>query len=114
MSDETNRKLPPVETRFKPGHTGNPGGVPRSRDKLSRAFANALAKDFEAHGENAITRARESDPVRYVQIIASLMPKQIEQTRPLEDLSDDELAAAIALLRSRLAEGAGDGTSVTH
>lgn len=114
MADDT-RKLPPEATRFKPGSTGNPGGVPRSRDKLTRAFANALAADFDKHGVKAIEDARMDDPVRYVQIVASLMPKQIEQTQPLDDMGDDELLAAIAFLRSQLApEGSGVGDGTTH
>lgn len=114
MASDT-RKLPPEATRFKPGQSGNPGAVPRSRDKLTRAFANALAADFEKHGVQAIEDARTADPVKYVQIVASLMPKQIEQTQPLDDIGDDELLAAIAFLRSQLTpEGTGDGAGPTH
>jgi hypothetical protein len=111
----TRKNFPNVAAQFKPGTTGNPGGVPRSRDKLTRAFANALAEDFDKHGVKAIEDARMADPVRYVQIVASLMPKQIEQTQPLDDMGDDELLAAIAFLRSSLtAEGAGAGDGTTH
>ena len=112
---DTRKSFPNPSTQFKRGTTGNPGGVPRSRDKLTRAFANALAADFDEHGKQAIVDAREADPVKYVQIVASLMPKQIEQTQPLDDIGDDELLAAIAFLRSQLtAEDAGAGDGTTH
>ena len=113
MSDD-NRKLPPVETRFKPGQSGNPGGMPKgTRTHLTRKFVAALANDFDDHGADAIAACREKDPARYVQIVASLMPKQVEATQPLDDLNDEQLTAAIAFLRSRLAESAGDGISPT-
>lgn len=111
MSDD-NRKLPPIETRFKPGQSGNPGGKPKNaRNWLQVNFLKALAEDFEAHGVTAISAARTSDPMGYVRTIASLLPKQVEQTQPLEDVSDAELIAGIALLRSRLAGGDGEGVS---
>jgi hypothetical protein len=114
MSDDE-QNLPPVEKRFKPGQSGNPGGKPKNaRNRLTTAFLNALANDFDAHGVKAIQDARSEDPVKYMQIVATLMPKQIEQTQPLDDVSDAELLAGIALLRSRLAEGAGTGTGATH
>lgn len=114
MSDPVDRKrnLPPVETRFKPGQSGNPGGRPvGARNALQTRFLKALAKDFDEHGEEAIKDARERDPVRYVQIVAALMPKQVEQTTPFEDVSDAELIAGIALLRARLAESTGAGAA---
>jgi hypothetical protein len=110
IDDDGPKHIPPVAYRFKPGQSGNPGGRPvNSRNRLTTAFLNALARDFDRHGVGAIEAAREKDPVRYVQIVASLMPKQIEQKRPLEDLTDDELIAGIALLRARLAQSVGDG-----
>lgn len=107
----SNPKLPPVETRFKAGQSGNPGGKPRgSRNALQGDFMRRLADDFERFGIYAIARARRSDPLGYVKVVASLMPKEMTISRPMEDLTDDELTAGIALLRSRLADGDGAGS----
>lgn len=97
---------------FEPGKSGNPGGKPKAaRNRLQGGFLNALADDFDTHGKKAIEAAREKDPVGYIKAIASLMPKQVEQSQPLDDLTDAELTAGIALLRSRLSGSAGKGTS---
>jgi hypothetical protein len=106
----------PVENLkpFKPGETGNPGGKPKgARNRLQGAFLNALADDFDTHGKKAIIEAREKDPMGYVKAIAALMPKQVEQTQPLDDLTDAELLAGIAFLRSRLTQPAGEGAGQT-
>lgn len=112
--DDRKHNLPPVETRFKPGESGNPGGKSKgARNRLQGAFINALADDFDLHGKKAIEAAREQDPVGYIKAIASLMPKQVEQAQPLEDLTDAELTAGIALLRARLTGGDGAGSEPT-
>jgi hypothetical protein len=63
-----------VATQFKPGEGGRPKGT---RDKLSRRFIEALAKDFDEHGEEVIQFVRERDPVSYMKVVASLVPKEI-------------------------------------
>jgi hypothetical protein len=96
--------------RFKPSESGNPGGKPKhAKNRIQGAFLNALADDFDNHGKRAIEQAREKDPMGYVKAVASLMPKQFEQSTPLEELTDAELTAGIALLRARLTGGAGTG-----
>lgn len=96
---------PPEHAQFAPGESGNPGGKPKAaRNRLQGAFLNALADDFDKNGKDAIVRAREEDPMGYVKAVAALMPKQVEQSQPLEDMTDVELVAAIAWLRSRLAD----------
>jgi hypothetical protein len=98
--------------RFKPSESGNPGGKPKAaRNRIQGAFLNALADHFEQHGKRAIERACEDDPMGYIKAVASLMPKQFEQSQPLEDLTDAELTAGIALLRARLTGSPGEGTS---
>jgi hypothetical protein len=94
---------PPEATRWKPGESPNPGGKPKAaRNRLQGAFLNALADDFDANGKQAIVDAREKDPMGYVKAVAALMPKQVEASQPLEDMTDVELTAAIAWLRSQL------------
>ena len=80
----------------------NPAGRPKgSRNKLSDAFLQALADDFEAHGKGVVEKVRTERPQDYLKIIASVMPKrmEVEDVGPpcrAADLSDDELAAIIA------------------
>lgn len=107
MADDDTRDYP---TRFKPGISGNPGGKPvGSRNRVTVAFLNALAVDFEKHGKKAIERTRQEEPGTYVKVCAGLLPKQVEQMNPLDELNDAQLHAAIALLQSQLAESAGAG-----
>src|SRR5882672_10075396 len=97
--------------RMKPGEGGRAVG---SRNKLQGNFLRALSDDFEKYGKGAIEHARRIDPMGYVKTIAALMPKQFEQTTPLEELSDSELIGAIALIRSKLSIGVGEGTRETQ
>jgi hypothetical protein len=88
------------------GQSGNPAGRrPGSRQRLSDDFLRALSDDFAEHGPETIARLRDSDPATYVRVIASLMPRTMEPTRLLEELTDDELVGAIDLVRRLLAAG---------
>lgn len=97
--------------RWKPGASPNPGGKPKgARNRIQANFLNALADDFEQHGKQAIEACRTQDPSAYVRAIVALMPKELEISRPLDDLSDDELAAALATVRAiEAAAAAGNG-----
>lgn len=107
MSDE---KPFPNLTPFKPGQSGNPGGKPKgARNRIQGAFLNALADDFDLYGKAAIVDCRERDPVGYVKVVASLLPKQVEETKPLDDVTDADLVAGIALLKAQLAGSSGEG-----
>jgi hypothetical protein len=89
--------------QFQPGQSGNPGGKPvGARNSLTGDFLRRLSLDFDKHGDKVISRARNKDPLGYVKVIAALLPKQMERVAPLEELSDAELSAGIALLRSKL------------
>jgi len=50
------RPLPPVETRFKPGQSGNPGGRPRGASVLA-PLLRKLAANPNEHGEGAEANA---------------------------------------------------------
>jgi hypothetical protein len=88
---------------FQPGNSG--GRRAGARNKLTTRFLQALAADFEEGGAAAIKIARIEDPVRYVAIIASLMPKELAiEHNQLSDLSDEELNVLLSHVREMRAK----------
>lgn len=67
---------------FAPGNPGGPGRPKGSRQKLSEAFIEALADDFEAHGVATVQKLRADRPDVYVGAIGKLMPKLMELSGP--------------------------------
>jgi hypothetical protein len=66
------------------------------RNRLSHEFITALLKDFEEGGAAAIKIARLEDPVKYLAIVASLMPRELAvEHSQLGDLSDEEVNALL-------------------
>lgn len=110
---------PSPSTRFgsQKSNPMNPGGKPvASRNRLQGDFVRALADDFEANGKAAIKECREQKPDRYLAVIASLLPKEIELKRQFDDLTDEQLAAAVAAARSLAAavgEDPGEGADAS-
>lgn len=117
----TDKQLAALKS-FAPGESGNPGGKPKgARNRLTSRFIHQLADSFELEGKSAIDKLIVADPGRYLTIIASLVPKEVEISRPLGDLTDDELAKLGDLLLTALApdeirEGdtGGSGVSTQH
>ena len=69
------------DTRWKPGQSGNPSGRTlgaKNKRKLEAEFYSDLAADWNAHGPQAIIDLRQDNPVKYVQLVASVMPKTME------------------------------------
>jgi hypothetical protein len=86
------------QSQWKPGESGNPAGRPKgSRNKLSEAFLQALADDFDANGKEVIERVRTERPHDYLKVCASVMPKRLENedVTPINyrEMTDAELEA---------------------
>jgi len=62
-------------TRKKVAKARRPKGKPV--DAADSAFVDALSVDFRCHGAAAISRLREDDPVAYIKMCASVLPKAI-------------------------------------
>lgn len=111
ISEKTGDKQ---DTRFKPGQSGNPAGRPKgARSKLGEAFIDALLKDWEANGIDAILKMREEKAADYVKVVASLLPKEVSgpDGEPMEVRTLLGGGKASLLSESALREiaGLGDG-----
>jgi Family of unknown function (DUF5681) len=90
-----------LKAPWQPGQSGNPAGRPKgARSKLEEAFLADLLKDWQENGAATLIKAREKDPVGYVKVAASLMPKQVDTDSALEGITRDELRLAITALQS--------------
>ena len=98
---------------FKPGQAKSGGRRKGSRDKIATALLEAIAKDFEEFGQEAVKIARVERPVEYLRVVASLLPKEFEITdNRLKDIEDDELELLIEQTRQqRRALAASRGSS---
>jgi hypothetical protein len=87
---------------FLPGES--PGRPKGARNRLHSNFLYALAEDFEKHGADAIKICRIEEPARYVQIVAGLMPREleIEHQTAISDLDDEQLDNMITQIRQHL------------
>lgn len=112
MANNPNAKANLTTPAWQPGQSGNPGGKPKhARNRVTTAFLEALAEDFTEHGKEAIEACRQETPHRYVAALVQLCPKQIEVERPMSELSDEQLAAAIAILGRIVADSTAEGTA---
>lgn len=99
--------------KWQPGVSPNPAGRPKgSRHKLGAAFIEDLYAAWQTSGKDVIARVIEERPHEFIKSIASILPKEIEvKTSTVQELSDDDIAAALTALRSVGAlAGFGNGT----
>ena len=90
---------------FKKGHPGGPGRAFGSKNKLQYKFLTALQADFEGNGEAVIRICRIEEPIKYLQLVAGLMPKELLiSDNALDGMSDEQLLEVIAAIRKAKAE----------
>ena len=93
---------------FTAGTSGNPDGRPKgARNKLTEAFLDTVAKDFAENGAAAIERVRLEDPVMYLKLVRSLVPRELiarhEQAPDIDyaELTDEDIVELIEVERRR-------------
>lgn len=105
-NDPTKQVMKDPETgRFLKGNKGG-GRFKGSRNKLSEEFLSAMLEDFTEHGKVAIARARRSDPLGYIKVIAGTVAKHVDlnvSKSPVEEMDDDELRSTIRELDKLIA-----------
>jgi hypothetical protein len=80
---------------FKPGQSGNPAGRPKgSRHKLETIMLEDMVEAWKLHGKAALEAVATKEPAKFVQVAATILPKQTQNTRihKLELMTDRELA----------------------
>lgn len=98
------KKLPPIETRFQPGHPKVGGSRKGTRHKLSEAFLKDLAEEWREHGPAVLRIVRAEEPATLVKIVAATLPKEFEinNTSSEAELSDERLDAILSYIDQRL------------
>src|SRR5262249_15569760 len=85
---------------------GNLGGnAQHTRHAFSKAFVTALARDFEAHGEEVFKRVRRESPASYLKVCAMLVPKELkfEHSGGVKAMTDEQLERGIELIKQMIA-----------
>jgi hypothetical protein len=93
---------------FKPGQSGNPAGRPKgSRHKLETIMLEDMVEAWKLHGKAALEAVATKEPAKFVQVAATILPKQTQNTRihKLELMTDRELAELLEATDAQI-EGA--------
>jgi hypothetical protein len=62
---------------FKPGQSGNPTRRPKgSRNKLAENFLADAYQQWQLHGSTALETMAKTEPAKFCQMVANLLPKE--------------------------------------
>jgi hypothetical protein len=93
----------PGTGRFLAGNTG--GGRQRgSRNKLAEAFITDLHEEWEKRGKGCLERVARDDPVQFMKVVASILPRELDQTLTVDFNAGASFLEAFRLARRQIAD----------
>jgi hypothetical protein len=102
-SQSMNGSLKPRGKPWVPGESGNPAGRPiGSRGRYSDSFMRDLAADWAQRGPEILAQVAKMDPVRYLGVCASLIPRDVSiaiEARLPGNLAPDEWQLALEVIQ---------------
>jgi hypothetical protein len=91
----------PKTGRFLAGNSGF-GGRPRgSRNKVNELFLRALQALWEEQGNEILQATAKTKPDVIVKAMVALLPKHVEASNSLDDLTDEQLAIIAEVLLAK-------------
>lgn len=74
------------------------------KERLNKAFLEELARDFAKKGKEAIKEVREKNPSKYIELIASLLPKEsnVNVNRNQSNQLDISISATADFIRDAI------------
>lgn len=96
--EDTAVTIIPPRRGWQKGQTGNPGGNPGARRRYVQDFMDDIHDSWKVYGRPVLMTAALTDPVSYLRVCASLIPRDIDITvthTTAERLSDDDLMRLI-------------------
>lgn len=70
------------------------GHAMAKKNRLQRLILANLLEDWEEHGQQALADGRAKDPLGYVKMMATMIPKEQVVKKP-KDIDEDKLLAAM-------------------
>jgi hypothetical protein len=90
---------------FEPGNSLSPGRPRGARAKLARKFLEDCYSAWERDGEASLKIMAKRDPVKFCQMLAAILPREIEFTANMvAEIDDAELEKVIENLRAQIAQ----------
>lgn len=65
------------------------------RAAVTRKLMKEFREDFDTHGRDAIEKARAEDPVAYLRLAFSLLPKEVKVDVSVRSMSDEDIEQRI-------------------